>query len=88
MNIKRSQGSLVAKLRLGTLPIRVETGRYNGIEREKRLCLVCKDGRVEDESHVMFHCQAHNKERKVLFDSACKLNPHFLSLGQSTKLRT
>ena len=75
MNIKRSQRSLVAKLRLGTLPIRVETGCYNGIEREKRLYLVCKDGSVEDESHVMFHCQAHNKE------SACKLNPHFLSLG-------
>ena len=86
MNIKRSQRSLVAKLRLGTLPIRVETGRYNGIEREKRLCLVCKDGSVEDESHVMFHCQAHNKERKVLFDSACKLNPHFLSLGAVHKI--
>ena len=71
MNITRSQRSLVAKLRLGTLPIREKIGRYNGIESEKRLCLVCKDGSVEDESHVMFHCQAHNKERKLLFDSAC-----------------
>ena len=40
LNLKRSQRSLIAKLRLGILPIHTETGRYNCIERELRVCLV------------------------------------------------
>ena len=35
MNLTRSQRSLLGKLRLGALPIRVETGRYNMLERNQ-----------------------------------------------------
>ena len=49
MNLTRSQRSLLGKLRLGALPIRVETGRYNLLERNQRLCMVCNKGNIEDE---------------------------------------
>ena len=54
LNLKRSQRSHIAKLRLGILPIHIETGRYNGLDRNMRVCLVCNNGYIEDEYHVMF----------------------------------
>ena len=64
--MKRFQRSLIAKLCLGILPIREETGRYNSINREERLCLVCNNGDVEDEHHIMFYCIVHSEIRSVL----------------------
>ena len=57
LNLKRSH---IAKLRLGILPIHIETGRYNGLDRNMRACLVCNNGDIEDEYHVMFHCSIHD----------------------------
>ena len=55
VNLSRQQRSLIARLRLGILPINVELGRYSGIPRENRHCLQCKTT-VEDELHVMLYC--------------------------------
>ena len=86
LNLKRSHRSLIAKLRLGIFPIRIETGRYNGLDRKDRLCLVCKDGNIEDESHVMFQCKAHIEAREILFNEACKIHSQFLNLTEIQKI--
>ena len=86
LNLKRSHRSLIAKLRLGILPIRIETGRYNGLYRKDRLCLVCKDGNVEDKCHVMFQCKAHIEAREILFNEACKIHSQFLNLTEIQKI--
>ena len=39
VNLKRQQRSMLAKLRLGTLPINVEMVRYTGTPRDERWCL-------------------------------------------------
>ena len=77
MNLTRSERSLLAKLRLGALPIRVETGQYNGLERNQRLCMVCNKGNIEDEYHVMFDCQAHEEARNTLINQAVEIMPEF-----------
>ena len=53
--LKRGQRSMLAKLRLGILPINVELGRYNGTERQNRVCPLCNKGAVEDEIHILFY---------------------------------
>ena len=87
LNLKRSQRSLIAKLRLGILPIHIETGRYNRIERGLRVCLVCNNGRVEDEFHVMFYCQAHKEARDILIYKAHKAEPRYHTYNDIHKLQ-
>ena len=43
------------RLRLVSHSLRVETGRWARIDRERRLCQ-CNTGRVQDEKHVLFDC--------------------------------
>ena len=59
---------LIAKLRLGCLPLRLETGRYSipRVQEKDRICVLCaKDGvtEVESEAHFLFVCQSFVGER-------------------------
>ena len=50
--IPRYQRIKLSQLRLGVLPIKVETGRYSKVAVEDRICEMCESGEVEDESQV------------------------------------
>ena len=43
------------RYRLSSHNLKVETGRWSGIERENRTCS-CSAGGVQDENHVLFKC--------------------------------
>ena len=55
---------LVSKLRLGILPIRVETARYLRpvIPENQRLCY-CNNGEIESEFHFLFTCPSYKELR-------------------------
>ncbi len=59
--VERTNG---AQLRSGTLKINVELGRMSGLNLQERSCS-CKDGSIEDELHVLFSCNAYNKDIQV-----------------------
>ena len=48
-SVIRWTSSAIPQLRTGTLPLAIEVGRYKGIPEEKRLCVFCDLGVVEDE---------------------------------------
>ena len=73
VNLKRSQRALIAKLRLGIFPINIELGRYRGIPQDERLCPICLSGEIEDEFHILLHCDAHQAARDLLFLHATEL---------------
>lgn len=52
----RTQRSALAKFRCGTAPIRIETGRFEGLALENRTCIHCVDC-IESESHVILYCE-------------------------------
>ena len=56
----------MSKLRLGILPIRLETARYVKpvLPEDQRLCY-CGDGNIESEYHVMFICQKYHHLRQA-----------------------
>ena len=56
----------MSKLFCGILPLEVETGRYQGVKRENRLCRVCEREIVEDEIHFLFSCRTLRDVRKGL----------------------
>jgi hypothetical protein len=61
------QRKFLAKIRLGCLELRIETGRYARprLPAEARLCQVCDNNeqKVEDEYHFIFECQKYEHER-------------------------
>ena len=76
--------SAMAKFRTGVAPLRIETGRYEGLPETERTCTFCKDT-VEDEFHVLFDCPLYNKIRLEAFQYAKIVNCHFNSLTKLEK---
>ena len=62
--LSRRQRSALAKLRTGTLPLALETGRYVGRPVEERVCRTCDLGAVERETHFLFDCPGHDAIRE------------------------
>ena len=49
----------VTRFRISAHSLRIETGRYKKLDRDKRICLMCNSGDVEDEFHFIIKCQAY-----------------------------
>ena len=62
-NLNCKERSLVSQLRLGILPIAVETGRYKSVPKHRRICELCNIDQVENEIHVLFECSFYEEER-------------------------
>ena len=79
------QRKFTSKLRLGTLPLRVETGRYTGLAPHERFCLMCDNAQTEteDEIHFLLYCQAYRQRRLDFFNT---LPDHFHQLDETGKL--
>ncbi|GAQ86738.1 Reverse transcriptase-related protein [Klebsormidium nitens] len=50
----------LAKFRVGAHKLAIETGSWQGIAREERLCQVCTLGAVESERHFVYNCPAYS----------------------------
>ena len=52
-NLSRSKRSILAKLKLGVLPLRLETGRWEDEALELRICNMCKEFKLDKEKPVI-----------------------------------
>ena len=85
----------LAKIRLGALALRIETGRYSRprLEIHERICPLCSENRIqqglspqiETESHFLFSCIQHINLRVKWFSIISKPE-HFEILNEATKL--
>ena len=58
----------MAKFRCEVAPLRIETGRFERLSVEDRLCFHCSgNGLVEDELHVITVCPLYQDLRDTLF---------------------
>ena len=62
-NLTRKERSFIAQLRLGILPMRIKTGRYEKLAPECRLCEFCTANEIENEEHFIFKCKLNEKSR-------------------------
>ena len=85
-NISRKLRSLIAQIRFGILPIKIETGRARGIPLERRICEFCDSGEIEDEIHFLFTCSKHSLARTCLMNILSE-NPIFNDLSLSDKMK-
>ena len=77
------QKQFLAKIRLSSLAIRIESGRFERpiLPAEARLCPSCKDNMsVENEEHFIFYCQKYNHLREIWLQKILK-PANFLNLA-------
>ena len=55
-SITGKQRVLYAQLRSGSHQLRIERGRWEGLEEAERVCKVCGTGKVEDKKHFLLDC--------------------------------
>ena len=68
---------VMAGLRMGCLPLAVETGRYSGTPYQERVCRLCDRGDVEDQSHFLCICPVFKDLRFQLFNHCNSLSQTF-----------
>ena len=61
-----SKKSLV-KLRISSHKLRIETGRYDKLPRDQRLCSLCNCNKIEDETHFLLDCPSYSSIRDRFF---------------------
>ena len=94
--VPKHQRSLMAQLRCGTLPLRIETGRFNltrdsnsnryrSLAVEERLCQVCNNSSVENEINFLCVCPFYSQDRNKLFELATNVIPYFQNLPVEEK---
>ena len=80
----KSYRSSLAKFRCGVAPIRVETGRYENIPFDERLCDNCNV--VETEAHCLLECYLYDDIRHELLEQAREVFSDFDNFLMSEKL--
>ena len=84
----------IAKIRLGSLALRIKSGRFSRprLEIHERLCLVCKDQNlslgldpcVETEFHFIFICSKYSNLRQIWLENIVKPE-HFSTMDEGSK---
>ena len=63
-----AQRMFMAKIRLGILPLHIETGRHKTphTPENERVCKVCLNGEIENELHFLLKCNFYSELRQSL----------------------
>ena len=86
VNLDRTERSLLAQLRLGILPLHIETGRFNGTPEIERKCKLCNQDTIENEMHFLLKCSKYQQERELLFRKAIEVKLDFQNLSDFEKI--
>ena len=82
---KNPSRKTIVKLRISSHKFWIETGRYDHIARDGRLCSLCNCNRIEDENHFLLDCPSFSSIIQMFFS---KLEPkiRFLRLQSHVTL--
>ena len=68
------------KLRTRNHKLPIECGRWQGIERNRRLCKLCQKQEIGDEFHYILECPIFKCKRKLLIKQKYIQNPNMKQL--------
>ena len=83
--MNRSHRSYLAQLSWGILPIHIETCRWDSTDVNDRVGQVCYNGQVEDEIHLIFHCNVYSDMRNELHKDVWRDFPTILGYSDNGK---
>ena len=72
---------------IGNHKLLIETGRYDQIPWDNRLCQTCGSNQIEDEFHLLFHCTKYCTFREEFYKKIENQIPNIIQLApmQATK---
>ena len=78
----------LSKIRTSSHNLPIETGRYQNINRNERLCNMCDLNEIGSELHVLFICSNNDlkAKREKLFNKIQSFIPQFSNLSLDNKL--
>ena len=79
---------LIAKLRLSSNQLCIETGRHRGIERTEGKCILCDLNDIEHEYHFVCICSVYYNLRRQYLQKYFYVRPSvykFIALRNSSK---
>ena len=85
LNMLKNECSMLAQLRCGILPLRIETGRYTGEQLDNRMCVFCTDSDIESETRFVVSCSRYQELRVQVFGQILSTDS-FLCLSPDQKL--
>ena len=79
-------------MRISNHKLNIEIGRHETknspfIDANKRYCIFCKDGSIEDEYHFIFECKSYKILRSKFFPELCNPSNDAFHLSQEDKLQ-
>ena len=74
----------LTKFRLSNHNLKIESGRHQGIGKNKRFCPFCPN-HIEDEQHSLLQCKAFSMLRTQLFEYINARTNEFINLRNSQK---
>ena len=83
---KNPSGKSLVKLKISSHKLRFETGRYDKIPRDERLCSLCNCNKIEDETHFLLDCPSFSSIRDRLFSKIEPKMPFLRLLSHETLL--
>lgn len=86
--MSRKCRSAMAKIRSGTAPIRLETGRYERpvLPPQDRICRLCDVQECESEEHFLIRCSQYDDIRNEWFHAANNIDNTFFQKCDTEKL--
>ena len=85
--VNKKQRNALAKLRLSSHQLNIETGKHRDIAHAERKCNLCNTQDLEDEYHFSLICPVYNELRKVYIQKYFYVKPSmfkFIALLNST----
>ena len=76
----------LAKFRMSSHQLHIETGRYKGLNIENRTCKLCNTNTVENECHMFSVCPFYEDARNTLFVELTKNCKNFPQLSDINKM--
>ena len=82
---KNPSRKALVKFRISSHQLRIETGRYEKIPRNERICSFCtRVNKIEDENHFSLDYEAYSQFRDIFFSKIETKIPDFKSLSHDT----
>ena len=77
--------SALAKFIYGVALLRLETGRYERLQPDQRICFQCTD-RIESEKHVLLACPLYEDIRQIMENNLRSEFSNYDSLSNEDKI--
>ena len=78
VNVSKFYYSKIIKYRTGNHRLPVETGRWDDIPLNERICKICTKDDIGDEYHYLFTCDFFKSDRKLYLKPFFCVKPNIL----------